>query len=450
MSMQVMCCGGWVSMDIILSIGDTVSMLLMSVSELFLYYRILKIKVSRNKHILALVLFFTFRFLLLATIVDIYLIRIPLILISSFVFMRYTFIGNKKVYLFWLMVYSMLGGYVELSMSGIFLYITDFGLYQIWVVEGFTPSLLRMAWLNSLTLVTIAISYMITIKIEKSHNIEVKEFVILLLIVLTCHIPLIYNIYNVENILAGYFSRDLMLIVGVSLLIITTLVIFLYNYMTASQKEKYELQLQAKIHALTETHSNQILDVYGKLEDLQHDLRNHFGAITGYLDANKYDDVKKYVEKITKDSIDIYAYCKNPVLNALISAKARMAKEEDIAFSVNILLPPILPISDVDLCILAGNVLDNAFEAKNDDIQGFYVDFAIKELDSYCVVSCKNKSDRQENFTSLHNLQSTKTDKEKTHGIGTRQIQRVAEETGGFVTYKHEDGEFSVLVMLKL
>ena len=138
------------------------------------------------------------------------------------------------------------------------------------------------------------------------------------------------------------------------------------------------------------------------------------------------------------------------MLNALISAKARIAKDNGIDFTVSILLPPILPVSDVDLCILVGNVLDNAFESNDGNIQGFFVHLAIKEMDSYCVISCTNTSNKQENFTSLKNLQSTKTDKENTHGIGTRQIQTVAENTGGFVTYKNYNGEFSVLVMLKL
>ena len=39
------------------------------------------------------------------------------------------------------------------------------------------------------------------------------------------------------------------------------------------------------------------------------------------------------------------------------------AKKTNIEFTTNIILPEALPISDVDLCIIVSNLLDNAFEA---------------------------------------------------------------------------------------
>ena len=90
-------------------------------------------------------------------------------------------------------------------------------------------------------------------------------------------------------------------------------------------------------------------------------------------------------------------------------------------------------------------MLENAFEAKTE--QNHYVIFCIQVIDSYCVFSCKNKTATKGNNKSFKNLKSTKQNP-MTHGIGTRQIQNIAEKTGGFVTYKHENYEFSALVML--
>ena len=56
---------------------------------------------------------------------------------------------------------------------------------------------------------------------------------------------------------------------------------------------------------------------------------------------------------------------KHPVLNALISTRAVMAKQLNINFEAKIVIPQELSVNDVDLCILISNLLDNAFEAND-------------------------------------------------------------------------------------
>ena len=52
-------------------------------------------------------------------------------------------------------------------------------------------------------------------------------------------------------------------------------------------------------------------------------------------------------------------YCRNDVVDALLALKARRAGEEGVAFEVHADVPARVSISDVDLCALFSNMLDN-------------------------------------------------------------------------------------------
>lgn len=52
-------------------------------------------------------------------------------------------------------------------------------------------------------------------------------------------------------------------------------------------------------------------------------------------------------------------YCQNHVVNALLAMKAGVCEEEGIRLECNLLVPGSLPISDVDLCAVLSNLMDN-------------------------------------------------------------------------------------------
>ena len=437
--------------DILILLGHRGTLLLISAVEVFLFYRLWETKVSAKKQVIAcsvfLILRLLFRLHLTTYSPILFLGGILLVLIVELLFFKYVFLGKVRVFILWSVIITFFDGISSAVAGGLFLALTDFPIGSLYSGYANVGGIIAFNMHNALKLL---IFYFITLKTDKSHILSIKESIMLAVVPAIGFIFPLAVFINIQELLPADSYAQAVLVAGAFLLLISAFHVAFYNRTITNNKEKYELQLQSKMQDMTKTHITQIHEVYGKLEDLQHGLRNHFGAITGYINAEKINELKAYVEKITQDSIDIYTYCKNPVLNALVSAKAKIAREENIEFTVNIALPFALPISDVDLCILVGNLLDNAFEAKENHIHGYYVDLTIKWVDAYCVISCKNKSDKPEDFTSFQNLQSTKTDNEHTHGIGTRQIQKVAEDTGGFVTYKHEAGEFSALVMLKL
>ena len=55
-------------------------------------------------------------------------------------------------------------------------------------------------------------------------------------------------------------------------------------------------------------------------------------------------------------------FCKNPVVNALIEYYYGMAQTQGTEFQVRLDLPDQMPLTDVELCTVLGNLLDNAIK----------------------------------------------------------------------------------------
>ena len=63
------------------------------------------------------------------------------------------------------------------------------------------------------------------------------------------------------------------------------------------------------------------------------------------------------------DSISPTSYCQNPVINTIVSYFADIARDHGISVSISIRLDDAFPFSDIDTCIILGNLLENALEA---------------------------------------------------------------------------------------
>jgi sensor histidine kinase regulating citrate/malate metabolism len=170
--------------------------------------------------------------------------------------------------------------------------------------------------------------------------------------------------------------------------------------------------------------------------------------MTGYLKDGDYPALERYMGDLTGFGMEIQGYVKHPELNALISSRAAAAKKADIDFSADISLPANYQVADVDLYVLFGNILDNAFEAGEKAAAPRFVNLRTRVENSYWVVVCRNATREQGRLRTVGHMKSTK-DAEGIHGIGTKQIQKIAERYGGFVTYRHENYEFTTLATIK-
>ena len=135
-------------------------------------------------------------------------------------------------------------------------------------------------------------------------------------------------------------------------------------------------------------------------------------------------------------------------LNALLNYYAEAAHQHEIRLRVIAVLPATLPISDVDLCNIVGNILDNAITACLD----------IPRTERYIRLSISCPNDVRFGIVASNSFNGkVKMDGDRylsSHsngsGIGLASIRTAAERHGGTVSFRHEGKEFITGVVIPM
>lgn len=115
--------------------------------------------------------------------------------------------------------------------------------------------------------------------------------------------------------------------------------------------------------------------------------------------------------------------------------KKNEAEELGIVFHYDI-APFDVQISETDICILLGNILDNAIEACEQLSSEKTIELKMRCINGMLYISCKNPTEQNE-----VSLLTQKPDKEQ-HGFGTVSINKIANKYGGYANFKIEEGLF--------
>ena len=97
----------------------------------------------------------------------------------------------------------------------------------------------------------------------------------------------------------------------------------------------------------------------------RHDMRHHFAAIKGLIRQGNIEKIGEYVDSlgVGLNSLEQRIYCKNAVVNAVLSALLGRAEELGIAVETNLNIPEGTEIENSDICSVLSNVVENAVEA---------------------------------------------------------------------------------------
>ena len=216
-------------------------------------------------------------------------------------------------------------------------------------------------------------------------------------------------------------------------------------------KNKYDKRLSDFQDSVLKKQREEVQNIYQTMRAWRHDYHNHIQSIKAMIAMNKPGELADYLDNLEKDldSIDIAIRTGNVGLDAILSSKVSIARKNNIDVNCTAKVPEDMKISDVHLCAIVGNLMDNAIEACEKIPAGTsprFIRIYIGLFKSQLYISVSNATCEKQR-RSLTELVTCKLGE---HGFGLRRIDKLAEKYDGYVNRKNEPGIFATEVMLPL
>ena len=185
-----------------------------------------------------------------------------------------------------------------------------------------------------------------------------------------------------------------------------------------------------------------------KTRAYRHDLRHHLQYLSGCLENGQYEQAQRYIHEINAEieAARVVTYCENEAANLIFSAFAARAEAQGVKFSLQAVLPHILPISESDLCVLLSNALENALHAcQNLPAAGTARIISVEgyEQAGRLFLQVTNPCDDPVRFENGIPISSRPG-----HGLGVQSICAIVKRYGGVCSFSVNNGIFLLRLSL--
>lgn len=211
--------------------------------------------------------------------------------------------------------------------------------------------------------------------------------------------------------------------------------------------EKRILEFQRKA---MEKQVAEVNGIYMTMRGWRHDYHNHLQKLSAHLQEGQIEEAKKYIGELGEslDNIKTKYQTGNVSLDAILNSKLSIVEKERIAINCKVEIGENLTVSDIDLCILLGNLIDNAVEACRvipEEAERFLrIYMCIRKQQLY--ISVSNATNEVIRKLDAEYISRKRGD----HGHGLKRINIVVDKYGGFIKRANEPGVFATEIMLPL
>lgn len=250
-----------------------------------------------------------------------------------------------------------------------------------------------------------------------------------------------------------YYMTDfnISLLASVTILLSYILYFFMIDVLSKNINKLWGIEMENKNMKLKSKYYEEVELINQEVRKYRHDLANHLNLLYYYLETNNLEESKRYLESLEIDLREIhkefyYLQTGNEAVDFILNSKLIVAREKNIEVKVSIGDLSELFISNINLCTLLANLLDNAIEA----CQLFNKGKSFIQVNIQC-----NKNKFMINIKNSSN--SVKTDAEGNyithkkvgdHGLGILQINRIIDQYEGFVSRKYANDVFETNILI--
>lgn len=216
-----------------------------------------------------------------------------------------------------------------------------------------------------------------------------------------------------------------------------------------SYKKGFEHQTEQFQQRVMEHQYEEIKSIYMNMRGWRHDYHNHLQVMKAQLTLGNPAEARQYLDELERDldRVDTYVKSGNLMVDAILNSKLSLAQQKRIEVNCKAQVPEQIPVEDVDMCVILGNLLDNALEACEQipEKQRFLRIYMIVNK-SQLYLSVQNAAKEELNFEERNYI----TNKRGNHGFGMRRVKAMVDKYEGFLNLANEPGIFAAEVTMPL
>ncbi len=367
--------------------------------------------------------------------------QITMIVMSSLkVFYALLFKGNIGARLFW----GVIGSFVAIAANLLISLILTW-MSGINISDTLLPSESRFGTTILYCMIIITINWILS-RIRVSQHIS---------------LPFYFQIFIVAIMILGIFAsgeaiafsigsnrssqeRIVLTVISAAILAMIVSIIFLFEKIGETLWEKSRLE-----RAHLEDENNKRTEAM--VRAWRHDFHNYLEVMQIYIENKDFDQLKKYVGEVKKDFQSILSLVAtgNPAVDAIISSKMLIASEKNVQVRLNAQKILRLPISETKLCVVLGNLLDNAIEAcsKIPDPEKRHIKIDIYPQRGMLMIHIVNQSS---GGYKMKDGQLISTKPEGSHGYGLKRVRQIVNDADGIYNISYTDDQFEVTLFFSI
>ena len=311
---------------------------------------------------------------------------------------------------------------------------------------------------------------------------KIGYFVIVLVIVFACYIALMlrfgkpllkklfdggskveWALYSISAFMAHTFlflllrvhEKNNLLHFGALVFLIWSFLILYYAIINTHDRTKKQLEANYAKEIITsgEEHYQKMDELFEKLRIMRHDFKYHQNVLLDFMQKGETGKAIEYLKGQQAEALqhELMHFCDNHVINALLIWYAGRYEKSGIDYTFKVILPEKLPVSDYDMCIVIGNLLENALEASLKLTDNRKVDLDIILHNEQLALKIKNNFNPSPGKQKLA-MEATNVlaNPMNSRGLGLRSVQIVTDRYKGKLFVKPVENIFTVTVLIDL
>ena len=258
----------------------------------------------------------------------------------------------------------------------------------------------------------------------------------------------IFHFYQIKSEMTGFYDVLCFLYYLISVMAILVTIIIFQHWKTSQEEQSEHELLESQINNI-KTHIEGIEKLYGDIRSLRHDMGNHIQMIERLMGTENTAEASAYLKRLKIEWQELTPEIRtgNPVTDMILLEKKKEAQMRGIRFESDFRYPENTKLDAFDVSVILYNALNNCMESVNGENP--YIRIQAFRKNSIFMLIISNSFEGKLPINPTDGFPYT-TKKSGGHGIGLKNMLRVAKKYMGDLSFEQNKNEVTVGIMLQI